>query len=70
MLDFIPKITSEDVGDQSGTFVVEPLDRALLGEAALALQEELHVLAPALLALGGDHPGHQTRLRFRGRTPL
>src|SRR5437016_13006016 len=27
MLDFIPKITSEDVGDQSGTFVVEPLDR-------------------------------------------
>src|ERR687888_323488 len=27
MLDFIPKITSEDVGDQNGTFVVEPLDR-------------------------------------------
>ena len=27
MLDFIPKITSEDVGDQSGRFVVEPLDR-------------------------------------------
>jgi DNA-directed RNA polymerase subunit alpha len=27
MLDFIPKITSEEVGDQSGTFVVEPLDR-------------------------------------------
>ena len=27
MLDFIPKITSEDVGEQTGTFVVEPLDR-------------------------------------------
>src|SRR5437879_3296913 len=27
MLDFIPKITSEEVGEQSGTFVVEPLDR-------------------------------------------
>src|SRR5690349_21124553 len=27
MLDFIPKITSEDAGEQSGTFVVEPLDR-------------------------------------------
>src|SRR5204862_193891 len=27
MLDFIPKITSEDVGDTTGTFVVEPLDR-------------------------------------------
>src|SRR5436305_9932641 len=27
MLDFIPKITSEDIGDQNGTFVVEPLDR-------------------------------------------
>src|SRR5207253_1081671 len=29
------------------------LDRALLGEAALALQEELHALAAALLALRG-----------------
>src|SRR5919206_898293 len=28
MLEFsIPKITSEDVGDTTGTFVVEPLDR-------------------------------------------
>jgi DNA-directed RNA polymerase subunit alpha len=27
MLEIIPKITSEDAGDQSGTFVVEPLDR-------------------------------------------
>src|SRR5689334_5605604 len=27
MLDFIPKITSEDVCHQSGTLVVEPLDR-------------------------------------------
>ena len=27
MLDFIPKITSEDVGETTGTFVVEPLDR-------------------------------------------
>jgi len=27
MLDFIPKITSEDVGDTIGKFVVEPLDR-------------------------------------------
>src|SRR5947199_126378 len=46
------------------------LDRALLGQAALALQEQLHVLAAALLALGGDHPGHYTRLRLRWRTPL
>ena len=34
------------------------LDGALLGEAALALEEQLHVLAAALLALGGDHAGH------------
>src|ERR1041384_8778694 len=27
MLENIPKITSEDVGDTLGTFVVEPLDR-------------------------------------------
>ena len=27
MLEIIPKITSEDAGDQSGSFVVEPLDR-------------------------------------------
>jgi DNA-directed RNA polymerase subunit alpha len=27
MLDFIPKITSEEAGALNGTFVVEPLDR-------------------------------------------
>src|SRR5436853_7631137 len=27
LLEIIPKITSEDVGDTLGTFVVEPLDR-------------------------------------------
>src|SRR3954451_9702628 len=47
-----------------------PLDRALLGQAALALQEQLHALAAALLALRGTVAGHQTRLRLRGRTPL
>src|SRR5262249_23569839 len=46
------------------------LDRALFGQAALALQEELHALAAALLALRGTIAGHQTRLRLRGRTPL
>src|SRR5581483_11903319 len=34
------------------------LDRALLGEAALALQEELHALPAALLALGGTIASH------------
>ena len=32
--------------------VVPPLDAALVREAALALQEQLHALAAALLALG------------------
>src|SRR6266536_3304281 len=47
-----------------------PLDRALLGQAALALEEELHALTPADAALRSEVSGHQTRLRFRGRTPL
>src|SRR4051794_26928235 len=47
-----------------------PLDAALVGEAALALQEELHALATALLALCSAISGHQTRLRLRGRQPL
>src|SRR5205085_1672551 len=46
------------------------LDRALLGEAALALQEELQAFTAAHTALGSEVPCHQTRLRFRGRTPL
>src|SRR5262249_12474843 len=50
--------------------VAAALDRALLREAALALQEELHALAAALLALGTAVARHQTRLRFFGRTPL
>src|SRR5204863_7874003 len=50
--------------------ITAALDRALLGQAALALQEELHALAAALLALGAPVAGHQTRLRFLGRTPL
>src|SRR5204863_2492952 len=50
--------------------ITAALDRALLGQAALALQEELHALAAALLALGAPVAGHQTRLRLRGRTPL
>src|SRR5207248_8289441 len=47
-----------------------PFDRALLGQAALALQEELHPLAPADATLRSEITRHQTRLRFRGRTPL
>src|SRR5262249_3526048 len=46
------------------------LDAALVGEAALALEEELLALAPALLALGGGVAGHQTLRRFFGRQPL
>src|SRR5207244_11242011 len=46
------------------------LDRALLGQAALALQEELHALPAALLAFRGPVPCHYTRLRFFWRTPL
>src|SRR3954453_16942644 len=47
-----------------------PLDAALVGEAALALQEELDALSTALLALCTTVAGHQTRLRLRGRQPL
>jgi len=47
MLDFIPKITSEDVGDQSGTFVVEPLDRGFGYTFGNSLRR---VLLSALLA--------------------
>src|SRR5262245_48295920 len=50
--------------------IASALDRALLGQAALALQKELHALAAALLALGGTVAGHQTRRLFRRRTPL
>src|SRR5581483_582430 len=50
--------------------VAAALDGALLGQAALALEEELHSLAAALLALRAAVAGHQTRLRFFGRTPL
>src|SRR4030095_9775310 len=46
------------------------LDRALLGQTALTLEEELHALAAAVAALGAERPRHQTRLRFFGRTPL
>src|SRR6266496_3861919 len=38
--------------------VAAALDRALLGQAALALEEELHALAAALLALGGAVASH------------
>src|SRR3954452_5622511 len=46
------------------------LDPALVGEATLALEEELLPLATALLALRSGIAGHQTRLRFFGRQPL
>src|SRR4029077_15148765 len=46
------------------------LNAALVGEAALALEEELLALAAALLALGGGVAGHQTLRRFFGRQPL
>src|SRR6476469_5068598 len=46
------------------------LDGALLGQAALALEEELHALPAALLALRGTIASHYTRLRFFWRTPL
>ena len=36
------------------------LDRALLGQAALALEEELHALPAALLALRGPVASHYT----------
>ena len=54
----IPRIVHEEVDERRGVFVIEPLDRALLGQAALALQEELHALAAAELALGSDRAGH------------
>src|SRR5581483_2088572 len=46
------------------------LDRALLGQAALALEEELHALAAAELAGGTAIPGHYTLRLFLARTPL
>src|SRR3954452_4119101 len=46
------------------------LDAALVGQATLALEEQLHALTAALLALGARIAGHQTRLRLRGRQPL
>jgi hypothetical protein len=39
-------------------WIAAALDGALLGEAALALEEELHALAAALLALGGAVSRH------------
>src|SRR5438874_378205 len=50
--------------------IAAALDGALLRQAALALQEELHALTAADAALGAEVAGHYTRLRFRGRTPL
>src|SRR4029078_13049695 len=43
---------------------------ALLGQAALALQEELHAFPAALLALGAAWEAYPRRLRCFGRTPL
>src|SRR6187401_2985974 len=43
-----------------------PLDAALVGEAAGALEEQLLSLAAALLALGAGIARHQTLLRLRG----
>src|SRR5205085_7347508 len=50
--------------------IAAALDGALLREAALALQEELHALPAADAALGAEIAGHYTRLRLRGLTPL
>src|SRR2546421_2502635 len=47
-----------------------PFDRTLLRQAALTLEEELHALPAALLALRGTVAGHYTRRLLRGRTPL
>src|SRR3954467_13996500 len=51
-----------------------PLDAALVGQAALALEEQLLSLAAALLALRPSLWSHacspQTRRRLRGRQPL
>src|SRR5215207_10857037 len=38
--------------------IAAPLDRALLGQAALALEEELHALAAAKFALGSEGACH------------
>src|SRR5207248_1719075 len=46
------------------------LDAALVGQAALTLQEQLLALSAALLALRRGVARHQTRLRLRGRHPL
>src|SRR5919204_481882 len=46
------------------------LDAALVGQAALALEEELLPFPAALLALGTGVSCHQTRLLLRGRQPL
>ena len=47
------------------------LHAALVGQAALALQEELDALPAALLALGSAIPRHAyTLLLLRGRQPL
>src|SRR6185436_14684429 len=50
--------------------VTAALDGALLGQAALALEEELHALPAALLALWAQRTRHQTLRLFLGRTPL
>src|SRR3954447_3420565 len=46
------------------------LDAALVGQAALALEEQLLPLTAALLALGRVIACHQTLLLLRGRQPL
>src|SRR5215208_5949183 len=46
------------------------LDAALVGQATLALEEQLDALAAALLALRSGVARHQTRLLLRGRQPL
>src|SRR6187397_2572679 len=46
-------------------WIAAALYSALLGEAALALQEELDALTATETALGAEIAGHQTRLRFR-----
>src|ERR687887_676168 len=50
--------------------IAAALDGALLRQAALALQEELHARPAADAALRAEVSRHYTRLRFRGRTPL
>lgn len=46
------------------------LDRALRRFALRALEEELHLLAPAELAIRSEVPSHQTLRRFGGRQPF